>query len=133
VEARKARRRVEGRHEGATVGGGSSCGVVVVGTRAAAVGIGRGGGSGSVKEEREGRRVGERQGRREEAKGRGRQWNRVWDPFIQSKHNFIHPFTDERSKRIGLFGSKRDSYISPLLNFFLFPFSFLCNKKIITI
>jgi hypothetical protein len=133
VEARKARRRVEGRHEGATVGGGSSCRRRRGRNAGRSGGDWKGRGSGSVKEEREGRRVGERQGRREEAKGRGRQWNRVWDPFIQSKHNFIHPFTDERSKRIGLFGSKRDSYISPLLNFFLFPFSFLCNKKIITI
>jgi hypothetical protein len=113
--------------------GGARVGVVRVGTRAAAVGIGRGGGSGSVEEGREGRRVGERQGRREEAEGRGRQWTRVWDPFIQSKHKFIHPFADERSKMIGLFGSKRASYISPMLNFFLFLFSFLCNKKIITI
>jgi hypothetical protein len=55
------------------------------------------------------------------------------DPFIQSKHNFIHPSADERSKMIGLFGPKRANYISPLLNFFPFLFSFLCNKKIITI
>jgi hypothetical protein len=88
---------------------------------------------GSVEEERERRRVGERLGRREEAEGRGRQWDRVWDPFIQSKHNFIHPFADERSKMIGLFGPKRASYISPLLNFFSFCFLFLCNKKMIKI
>jgi hypothetical protein len=58
----------------------------------------------------------------EEVEGRGRQWNSVWNPFIQSKHNFIHPFADERSKMIGLFGPKRASYISPLLNFFSFSF-----------
>jgi hypothetical protein len=117
----------------------------VGGARAGVVGVGRGprrhgrrrwgseggGGGGSVEEGRGGRRVGEWEGRRQEAKGRGRQWNSVWDPFIQSKHNFIHPSADERSKMIGLFGPKRANYICPLLNFFLFLFSFLCNKKII--
>jgi hypothetical protein len=36
-------------------------------------------------------------------------------------------------KWLGCFGLKRACYISPLLNFFLFLFSFIWNKKIITI
>jgi hypothetical protein len=56
---------------------------------------------GSEEGEREARRRGS--GRREEAEGRGRQRNRVWDPFIRSKRNFSRPFADERSKMIELF------------------------------
>jgi hypothetical protein len=36
---------------------------------------------------------------------------------------------DERSKKIGLFGLKQASYISPLLNFFLFLFDFFAIRK----
>jgi hypothetical protein len=61
----------------------------------------------------------------------GRQWSRVRGSFIRCKHNFTHPFYDERCKTIGLFGAKQVYYISPLLDFFVFLFSFLCNKKII--
>jgi hypothetical protein len=56
----------------------------------AAVGIGRGGGGGSVEEGRGGRRVGEWQGRQKEAKGRGRHWNRVWGSFYTKQTQF-HP------------------------------------------
>jgi hypothetical protein len=110
MEAGKARRRAEGRHGWRRWGSE---------------------GEGAVKREGEGvwwesGRGGDRRPRRGSGIGFG-------DPFIQSKHNFIHPSTDERSKMIGLFGSKRVNYISPLLNFFLFLFSFLCNKEIITI
>jgi hypothetical protein len=76
--------------------------------------------------------VGEWQGDSRRLRGGGSSGIGFGDPFIQSKHNFIHPSGDERSKMIGLFGPKWASYISPLLNFFLFLFSFLCNKKILT-
>jgi hypothetical protein len=92
--------------------GGARVGVVRVGTRAAAVGIGRGGGSGSVEEGREGRRVGERQGRREEAEGRGRQWTRVRvsagegksNDYISSARDLSHRSEMDGQNLCGLFG-----------------------------
>jgi hypothetical protein len=51
------------------------------------------------------------------------------DPFIGSKRDLSHPFADERSIMIGLFGPKRACYIATLLNICHFLFSFLCNTN----
>jgi hypothetical protein len=53
--------------------------------------------------------------------------------LYESKMIGVVRLPDERSKLNGLFGPKRACYILILLNIFLFLFSFLCNKKIITI
>jgi hypothetical protein len=80
---------------GATAGGGSSCRRRRGRSRAteacmAAVGIERGGGGGSVEDGRGGCRVGGWQGRQQEPKGRGMQWNRVLGSFYTKQTQF-HP------------------------------------------
>jgi hypothetical protein len=91
----------------------------------AVVGIGLGGAVDLLKREGEG--VGWESGRGGGRRLRGGGGSGIWfgDPFIQSKHNFIHPSADEWSKMIGSFGPKQANYISPLLNFFLFFFHFI--------
>jgi hypothetical protein len=50
--------------------------------------------------------------------------------FIRRKHDLSHPFDDERSKVIRLFGPKWACYnIPPLLNIFLFLFYFFAIWK----
>jgi hypothetical protein len=53
--------------------------------------------------------------------------------LYESKTIRVVSLPDERSKLNGLFRPKRACYILILLNIFLFLFSFLRNKKIITI